>query len=647
MLLPALLLAAAVAASDSTEYVVLNHGRRAGEMVVVQGGDSVVVRYRHVDRNRGTRSETRYRLAPDGTPIAGETRPVGLNDGIVGEPADRFEVVADSVRWGVARERHAVHRDSGYYRLRRGTAFDEALLVRQLLRRPDSTLRLLPAGQARLEIAGDTVVHTATGAQHVRLALIHTVPGGTPAAVWIDDAGELFASDVGWFITVRAGAEDALPALRAKEVAYRNAQGAALARRVMPPPASAIAIVNGDVFDAERGVVRPRTTVVVRGERIVAVGPADSVAVPTGATVIDATGRTVVPGLWDMHGHMQLTSQTSSGIRQLAQGITTVRDLASDVDVATSHRDRAAAGEIVGPRAVLAGFIEGPGLWAGPTDVIVRTEEEARAWVARYDSLGYRQIKVYNLVHPDLIPTIAEEAHRRGMRLSGHVPRGLSTPAAVRLGFDEINHAAFLFSTFYPDSLFTPTMRAYSLVAQTVAPNIDVESPEMTAMIELFRERGTVIDGTFAIWMQEVGGGPGPAGLPAAADSARVAAANAHWVRLIQRLHDAGVTMVPGTDNQGSGTYLEELELYERAGIPTAEVLQMATIVPARVMKDARDYGSIAPGKVADLVIVNGRPAERIGDLRRVERVLRAGRVYDPRALRAAIGLGSGRGGRP
>ena len=102
--------------------------------------------------------------------------------------------------------------------------------------------------------------------------------------------------------------------------------------------------------------------------------------------------------------------------RALARGITTIRDLASDTDVGLSHRDRANRGAIVSPRVILAGFIEGPGAWAGPSDVIVRTEDEARAWVARYDSLGYKQIKLYNIVHPDLVPTIAAEAHRRGLR---------------------------------------------------------------------------------------------------------------------------------------------------------------------------------------------------------------------------------------
>ena len=108
---------------------------------------------------------------------------------------------------------------------------------------------------------------------------------------------------------------------------------------------------------------------------------------------------------------------------------------------------------------------------------------------------------------------------------------------------------------------------------------------------------------------------------------------------MLKRLYDAGVTLVPGTDNIAGLSLHGELEVYERAGIPAPAVLQIATIVPARVMKDDKDYGSIARGKVADLAIVNGRPAEHITDLRRTERVVRAGRVYDSKALYEAAGL--------
>ena len=608
--------------ADTTRYVVLNHGRPAGEMTVARAADSVVVRYQHIDRNRGRWLVNVYRLR-EGRVVGAESRPM-TRDGRVSGVTESFEVVADSVRWrrGDASGATAAGEDV-LHRLGSATPVENARLAVFLLARPDRSAQLVPGGRVTAEVVADTVVATADGPRRVRFVAV-SGGGASRNGIWLDEEDELFATNAGWFITLKPEAEPALPVLRAIEREHLEAQAAALARTLTAPVDGPIVIRNGDLFDSETGTVRPRTTVVVRGDRIEAVGPADSIAEPAGATVIDATGLTVMPGLWDMHTHLQFSSQTGPALVQLASGITTIRDLAADEDAAVSQRDRADAGEIVSPRVLLGGFLEGPGAWAGPTDAIVRTETEARARVARYDSLGYRQIKLYNLVHPDLVPAIAAETKAREMRLSGHVPRGLSVPAAIELGFDEINHAAFLFSTFFQDSLYVPEMRPYSGVAALVAPGFDVEGEAMTSLIERLAESGTVVDGTFNLW-QGAGALRGE-GTPAATS----------YRSLIRRLYDAGVTLVPGTDNFTSATLVTELELYEQAGIPSAEVLRLATIVSAEVMGEDGEYGSIAPGKMADLIIVAGRPAERVGDLRRVEQIMRAGRLYTREQLLAA-----------
>lgn len=180
------------------------------------------------------------------------------------------------------------------------------------------------------------------------------------------------------------------------------------------------------------------------------------------------------------------------------------------------------------------------------------------------------------------------------------------------LGYDEIQHAAFLFSTFFQDSLYFPRMRAYSEVASIVSPAFNVDAPEVTALITFLRERGTVVDGTFNIWQDR------SRLLPDGTDP--VFGPTIDWLS-------------PLAQRDG------ELEIYERAGIPAPNVLQIATITSARVMKQEKDYGSVAVGKVADLAIVAGRPAERIPDLRKMETVVRAGRVYQSKALYEALGM--------
>ena len=635
MLLPVLAILAASAALDTTTFTVDNHGRKAGELTVVTKGDSVVARWIYTDRNRGGRVETRYLMGRDGRPRGGESRAV-LPDGSAGEPTDRFDVVGDSVRMtgsfgAVTTPTTAAIAPRAFVGLRgAATPHEQAVLARHLLAQTDRRAPVAGGIDSRAEVIADTTLRLGAARQRARLVMVSRGNTVNPTGLWLDERGQLLATEVQWFITVRQGAEPLLPALRAIEFAWRDARAEELAKRVVTSTGGTIAITGGDLFDAEAGVMRANQTVIVRGDRIVAVGAAGTVTVPAGATVIDATGRTVMPGMWDMHGHIQVGNQGLLGLTQLTNGLTTVRDMAADLDIATSLRDRERLGKLATPRAVLGGFIEGPLAWAGPSDAIARDEAEARAWVARYDSAGYKQIKLYNVVHPDLIPVIAAEAKKRGMRLSGHIPRGISIEAAVALGYDEINHAAFLFSNFFPDSLYLPRMRSYSQVATAVAPTFDVFSPGMTKLLDFLKARGTAVDGTFNIWIgagNSVGAGGSPDQLRG--DSA--------YMNLLRRLYAHGIPLIAGTDNSGGTTFRRELEMHERAGIPAPRVLQIATIEAARHMKEERDYGSVSIGKVADIIIVRGKPAERIGDLAGIETVIRGGRLYKLTDLRAAM----------
>jgi imidazolonepropionase-like amidohydrolase len=647
--LMSLLAAATFAASDTTSYVVLNHGRWAGDLKIVTAGDSTVARWIFTDRNRGTRLETRYRFGADRSLSAAEARTVGT-DGVAGPAMQGFTVHGDSIynisgggRAGAAGPANGggpggrtasagVKRDpSVFLGLRFGGPYEQALIANYLIKRPKMAGTLMGGLAAHAEIVGETTIPTKAGRTHVRLVMMWSGTSTTSSGVWLDDKGNLVATDVAWFITVRPGVEQALPALRAIEMKWRNAQAEAIAKKVVAPAASAVVIKNGNLFDSESGTMKPNMTVVIRDGRVSEVGPTVSVQVPAGANVIDATGKTVMPGMWEMHTHLQTDNQSAGSLVQLAQGLTTVRDMAADFDISTSQRDRERKGLLASPRVILSGFIEGPGRWAGPSDMIATTEAEALAMIAKYDSAGYKQIKLYNLVQQDLVPAIAAEAHKRGLRLSGHIPRGLSVPAAVSLGYDEIQHAAFLFSTFYQDSLYIPTMRAYSLVATVVAPHIDVDGQPMTDLITFLHDHHTVIDGTFSIW---IGGNAAAVGAGGSTDQQK---ADAAYLRLLTRLYEGGVTLVPGTDNSYATSYHRELELYEQAGIPAAKVLQIATLGCAQVMHDDKDYGSIAAGKVGDVIIVNGNPAEHVKEIEKVETVIRAGRVYKVHDLLSAV----------
>ena len=640
----ALLAALGVASADTTHYDVWNHGRLAGAMQVVIDADSVVVRFGHQDRQRGPDIVAIYRFAADGSLRERISRTGNRITGTPPRETERLTVRDGRLQWRTPRASGSLATDAGAWHVSSVTQpYEWALLARTLLAAPARTRPIAQGGSATATVLADTTLDTGAGRERLRLVSID-LGNPAPELIWLDASGAVFASSADWFITVRRGRAAVMPALRSIERRVTAEASRALAARFAPAAAPALAIRDVDVFDAERGVVVPRQTVVVQGSRIAAVGATASTSIPRGATVLDGRGRTLVPGLWDMHTHFFSSSEASNGLLHLASGVTTVRDLAADLDDAVSARRRADDGSLLYPRLILGGFLEGPGAWAGPSDVLVRTEAEAIAWVARYDSLGYKQVKLYNLVHPDLVPTIVAEAHRRGMRVSGHVPRGLTVENALALGFDEVQHAAFLMSTFFQDSLYLPRMRAYSQVAEAVVSRFDPEADRVANLVAAFKTRGASMDPTLNVYQGSAAlpdgthpvFGPAFAWMPplmrrASAPTPRDTIqekTRRTYGRLVQRLWEAGVPVVPGTDNLAGIALLGELEAYERAGIPAAAVLQLATLGSAKVMGEAKDYGSIAVGKVADLVLVGGRPAERITDLRRTEVVVRAGKAY-------------------
>src|SRR5262249_12283029 len=181
---------------------------------------------------------------------------------------------------------------------------------------------------------------------------------------------------------------------------------ARLARR----PEKGFAITGARLFDSASGESRPGTTVVVRGETIQAVGPDGSVAIPPGVEVIDAKGRALLPALWDLHTHLTGVD----GLLNLAAGVTSVRDMANDVDLLTAIKERWDSGRAIGPRVIRAGFMDGPGPYAGPTKVLVSTQAEAEAWIDRYKQLGYEQITIYSSMDPQLGPATVAKSHRTG-----------------------------------------------------------------------------------------------------------------------------------------------------------------------------------------------------------------------------------------
>ena len=320
-------------------------------------------------------------------------------------------------------------------------------------------------------------------------------------------------------------------------------------------------------------------------------------------------------------------------------------------------------GRQIGPRIVMAGFIDGPGPYEGPIKVLAATPEEARQRVDHYADLGYVQIKIYSSVKPELVPVIIEEAHKRGLRVSGHVPAGMTADQFVREGANEIQHMNFIFLNFMPDVKETRTPARFTEPGKRGA-SLDLNSEQVNQFIALLQQHHTVVDPTMGVWeatyinrpgtiapgdaamfdrlpLQAQRGAKSGGGLPIpdAATDETYRKAYANFERMLKKLYDNHVQIVAGTD-QGSGyAFDRELEIYVESGLPAPQVLQMATYQAAKLMKRDNDLGSIAGGKLADLILVNGDPTKQISDIRKVNLVVKGGSLYKPNELYPAMGI--------
>jgi len=346
----------------------------------------------------------------------------------------------------------------------------------------------------------------------------------------------------------------------------------------------------------------------------------------------------------------------------MAAGVTSVRDLANDNDALLQMKREIDSGTAIGPRITMRGFMDGRGPYTGPTKVFVDTEAEARSAIDNYAKLGYEGIKVYSSIKPELVPTIIKLAHEKGLRVSGHVPAFMTARQFVEAGADEIQHINMLFLNFFFDEVKdTRTPARFIAVAERGA-TLDLNSLPVQAFLRLLKDHNTVIDPTLTAFEGMFVDRPGKMSVSYAAiadrlppqvrreflagglpvpegKDARYHESQLATLRMTKLLYDSGIPIVAGTDGLPGFTLHRELELYAQAGISPPEVLRIATLGAARVAHKDKELGSITPGKLADLVLIDGDPAKRISDVRRTALVMKDGALYEPAALYKALGV--------
>jgi len=399
-----------------------------------------------------------------------------------------------------------------------------------------------------------------------------------------------------------------------------------------------LAITGVSVIDVVNGRVAANSTVVIREQTIASV--VQGARPPDGARVIDARGRFVIPGLWDMHAHIQGNEKAWLPL-YIANGVTGIRDMGADLDFILGVREATASGRTLGPRIIAAGPIldDAPGDW--PLRMRVRTPAEGRAAVQLLKRRGVDLIKVHNFTPRDVFFAIVEEARRLQLPVAGHVPLKVTIEEGIDAGMVSIEHFAedgrvwkacsggdqyradacrpFFEMLARRHVWQTPTLMALSELAVIGTPASAIPRDQLAYANRTFLEMHKGNQSFFLKQPEVIGI------LKNLAEVGKV---------VTRDMAAAGVGILAGCDAMIAGFCVhDELATMVRGGMTPLAALQTATINPARYLGRETASGTVAPGRSADLVVLDANPLDDIANLRRIRAVVAAGRFLDRRAL--------------
>ncbi len=519
-------------------------------------------------------------------------------------------------------------------------------------------LATLPTGEVRIQDRGaETVEIGGRGILMERYTVRGLIWG--LETLWMDGNNNLAAlistdAEFDHFEAVREEYEPGLSKFVAGAARDEMAALSELGQGLSGHRTGEMAFVGATVINTTGRATIANATILIRDNKIIAVGPGNKVKIPLDAQRVDVTGKYIIPGLWDMHAHYE---QVEWGPIYLAAGVTTVRDVGNEFEFITAVRDAVNSGKGLGPHMLLAGVVDGDSSYALGV-ARVNSPADAQMWVQRYHDAGFQQMKIYSSVKSENVKAVCTDAHSLGMTVTGHIPEGMTAYDGVNDGMDQINHIHYILDLLKPKDFDRKKATREEFMKMMASVNVNSDAGKQA--VAFLRKHNTVIDPTMALmeFMQRPADVPADkiepgvdhvapelreqlvnGGLPPgrAATGQKIVQLD---LAIIGALHRAGVRIVAGTDQTVPGYSLyREIELYNQAGFTPMEALQAATIVPARVMNADRDSGSIEVGKRADFDILDANPLENIHNIRSVRSVVANGVLYESAPLWESVGF--------
>lgn len=646
--------------AETTRYIALVNGgtTKAGHQYVTRNGDGTTqVEFIFKDNGRGPELKEEFKLAKDGTftsyHVAGQSTFGALID-------ETFTRTGDKAVWKSTSDKgeQEVFGPALYTPLG-GTPESFSVAFAALAKRSDGKLPLIPSGMLTMRKVAEAEVTNGTDKRKLQLMALTGI-GFTPTFAWATTDAEprLFAFIFPGFLQlIEEGWEKNGAALEAQQKTAEKELLVSMQQRLAHPLTGTTLIRNARIFDSEKATLGAPSDLLLQDGRIIAISTAGTEKRKADHT-IDAAGRVLLPGLFDMHAH---TSAWEGGLH-LAAGITTVRDMGNDNATLQDLIAQEERGTLLAPHIVPAGFIEGESPDSARNGFVIKDLAGAKHAIDWYHEHGYPQIKIYNSFPKAILPETTAYAHSKGMRVSGHIPVYLRAHEAVEQGYDEIQHInQVLLNFLVDDKTDTRTLERFHLPAEKVA-GLDFDSKPVQDFIAELVQHKTVIDPTLTTFdfIRQRDGDMSKAyaavadhmppdvtrgfyqGSMKIDDDAAAARYEKSYQKMIEftgRMYKAGIPLVAGTDALAGFTLQRELELYVQAGLTPSQALQVATYNGAKFSRVLDDRGVVMQGKRADLVLVDGDPTKDITDIRKVALVVKGDKAYYPSEIDEALGI--------
>ena len=650
----ALLLAAtsSSAIAETERFAVFRKDINVGRVVVETSGNAAKIEYDVKDNGRGPTVAELLTLDAGGLPASWAITGTQTFGGKIDE---KFGRSGTTSAWRDAAGPGTAKGPAKLYIAQSGSPYALQIYARAILK-AGGTLGVLPAGTLTMTKGDTMVLKGASGDVPVtryELAGLDL----TPVTMLLDGANRLIALPSPGGGVVRAGFEGENARLRGLAATWQGERLATIQRETAKHYPGPVRITNVRLFDPASAMLTAPMSVVVNGREIAGVQPGDAPATP-GETVIDGAGGTLIPGMTEMHAHIS----ADGALLNLLAGITTVRDMGNSNSVLEALDQRIESGEVAGPRIVRSGFIEGKSPFSANNGFVVDSAARAVEAVRWYAARGYWQIKIYNSIDPKWVPAMVAEAHRLGLRVSGHVPAFTNADAMIAAGYDELTHINQL-SLGWIIKPGEDTRTLFRLTALGRLPTLDLDSAAVQATLDMMKAKGIALDATLGIHENLLLNRDGTVA-PGSVDyvdhmpigvqrdlkqawsnpdtfggDANARAAYAKLIEIARRATAKGIFLVPGTDTGGSFTYHRELEIMTQLGMTPGQALARATGGMAKYLGRDQRLGSIARGKLADFFLVPGDPTKDMKAIKSIAMVAKDGVFYFPAEIYPRFGI--------